>query len=193
VKRLCVFAGSSPGARGAYRQAAADLGHTLATRGITLVYGGACRGLMAVLADAALQAGGEVIGVMPQALVAKEVAHTGLSDLRVVASMHERKQLMADLADGFIALPGGLGTLEELAEMLTWAQLGLHQKPVGLVNVEGYYAPLVAFLDHAVAERFLAPAHRSLLLMADTPEPLLRLMASYRPHVMEKWLDRETS
>jgi hypothetical protein len=193
VNRLCVFAGSSPGTRGEYRQAAVDLGGSLAARGIGLVYGGARVGLMGALADAALQSGGEVIGVMPRALVAKEVAHTGLSELKVVSSMHERKQLMADLADGFIALPGGLGTLEELAEILTWAQLGLHLKPVGLVNVEGYYARLIEFLDHSVGERFLAPVHRSLLLVAETPERLLGLMASHRPQAAEKWLDREMS
>jgi len=188
-----VFAGSSPGTRAEYRQAAADLGRALAERGIALVYGGARVGLMGALADAALQVGGEVIGVMPEALVAKEVAHTGLSQLRVVSSMHERKQLMADLADAFAALPGGLGTLEELAEILTWAQLGLHGKPVGLVNVEGYYAPLIQLLDHAVTERFLPAPHRALLLVGETPERLLELMASHRPPVVEKWLDRETS
>jgi uncharacterized protein (TIGR00730 family) len=169
-----------------------SLGQTLAERGILLVYGGAKVGLMGALADGALQAGGKVIGVIPQALVAKEIAHSGLTELRVVASMHERKQVMAELADGFIALPGGIGTVEEFAEALTWTQLGVHQKPVGLVNVAGYYEHLVAFLDDSVAERFLSPAHRSMLLLAETPGALLDLMACYRPRLVDKWLDRET-
>ena len=193
MRTLCVFAGSSPGTRAEYRRAAVDLGREVAARGIVLVYGGARVGLMGSLADAALQAGGQVIGVMPEALVAKEVAHTGLSQLRIVSSMHERKRLMAELADAFVALPGGLGTLEELAEMLTWAQLGLHSKPVGLVNVQGYFTRLIDFLDHAVTERFLAEAHRALLLVAETPAQLLGLMASHHPQVVDKWLDRETS
>jgi uncharacterized protein (TIGR00730 family) len=193
VKRLCVFAGSSPGAREEYRQAAVGLGRALAARDIALVYGGAKVGLMGALADAVLGSGGEVVGVIPQALAAKDVAHHGLTELRIVASMHERKQLMADLSDGFVALPGGIGTLEEFAEVLTWAQLGLHQKPCGLLNVAGYYTRIMEFLDHSVAERFLAPAHRAMLLVAEAPEELLGLLASYQPQVVEKWLDRDSS
>ena len=191
VKRLCVFSGSSPGARAEYGQLAIDLGHSLAQRGLVLVYGGAKVGLMGILADTVLGAGGQAIGVIPQALVHKELAHSRLTELRVVSSMHERKQQMAELSDGFIALPGGLGTLDELAEVLTWAQLGLHQKPCGLLNVNGYYDRLMEFLDHAVAERFLTPVHRAMLLVAETPAELLGLFSSYRAPLVEKWLDRD--
>ena len=160
MDRLCVFSGSSPGAHPDYAEAARELGRSLAERGIGLVYGGAHVGLMGVLADSALESGGEVVGVIPQALVEREIAHPGVSDLRVVGTMHERKALMADLADGFIALPGGTGTLDELFEVYTWTQLGLHSKPLGLLDVRGYYAQLAAFLDHAVQERFLTAEHR---------------------------------
>jgi uncharacterized protein (TIGR00730 family) len=193
IKRLCVFAGSSPGAREEYRHAALGLGRAMAAQGIGLVYGGAKVGLMGALADAVLGAGGEVVGVIPQALVAKDVAHHGLTELRVVTSMHERKQLMADLSDGFVALPGGIGTLEEFAEVLTWAQLGLHQKPCGLMNVASYYTRILEFLDHSVAERFLAPVHRTMLLVAEAPDELLSLLVSYQPQVVDKWLDRAVS
>jgi uncharacterized protein (TIGR00730 family) len=192
LRRICVFCGSSPGGSAAYAAAAADLGRALAAAGIAVVYGGAGVGLMGRLADSALAAGGEVIGVIPRSLVAAEVAHHGLADLRIVASMHERKALMADLADGFVALPGGLGTLDELFEILTWAQLGLHGKPIGLLDVGGYFAPLLAFLDGAVAARFLAPAHRAMLLLAETPEALLDAFRSYAPPPPFKWLDRPT-
>jgi uncharacterized protein (TIGR00730 family) len=145
---------------------------------------------MGVLANAALEAGGEVIGIIPQALVDKEVAHEKLTELRVVSSMHERKGQMAELSDGFIALPGGMGTLEELTEVLTWAQLGLHRKPCGLLNVAGYYDGFTAFLDHTVAERFVARAHRDMLLVASTAEELVRAFGTYRAPVVEKWIDR---
>jgi hypothetical protein len=168
-----VYCGSNPGGRPGYRDAAAALGRLVAGRGIGLVYGGGNVGLMGVVAEAALGAGGEVIGVIPRAFVEKEVAHFGVSDLRIVGSMHERKALMADLSDAFVALPGGLGTLEELFETWTWAQLGLHAKPCGLLNVAGFFDPLVAFLDHAVRERFLKPPHRSLLIVEPAPGPLL--------------------
>lgn len=187
--RLCVFCGSSPGARPAYLDAARALGVTLARAGVGLVYGGARVGLMGAVADAALDAGGEVIGVIPQALVEKEVAHGGLTDLRVVASMHERKALMAELADGFIALPGGLGTYEELFEVWTWAQLGLHGKPVALLDVEEFYAPLVAFLDHATEERLVRSEHRSMLLRETDPARLIAQMVAYRAPVVRKWLN----
>jgi uncharacterized protein (TIGR00730 family) len=190
MKRLCVFCGSSPGARPAYSQVAADLGRALARGGFGLVYGGSKVGLMGILADAVLAARGEVVGVIPQALVKKELAHTNLTELRVVASMHERKQTMADLSDGFIALPGGMGTVEELTEVLTWAQLGLHRKPCGLLNVEGYYDRFIGFLDHAVAERFVTPAHRSMIVVASTPDELLDAFRTYQAPIVDKWIDR---
>jgi uncharacterized protein (TIGR00730 family) len=190
VKRVCVFSGSSPGADLAYRAAAIDLGHGLADRGIELVYGGAHVGLMGVVADAALADGGRVIGVIPQSLVDREIAHPGLSDLRVVDSMHERKAQMAELADAFVALPGGVGTLEELFEVYTWNQLGLHAKPLGLFNVRGYFDGLVGFLDHAVAERFVTPAHRGMLLVAEDLRDLLDGLAAWRAPRQSKWIDR---
>ncbi len=192
LRRICVFCGSSPGTGPAFGDAAAHLGRTLATAGIGLVYGGASVGLMGRLADSTLAAGGEVIGVIPRAMVELEVAHHGLSDLRVVASMHERKALMADLADAFIALPGGLGTLDELFEILTWAQLGLHEKPIGLLDAGAYFAPLLAFLDGAVEARFIAPPHRAMLLVAGDPDALLAAFRAYRPPAPFKWLDRPT-
>ena len=162
MRSVCVFCGSNPGRRPEYLAGAADLGRILAARGIRVVYGGAHVGLMGALADAVLAAGGEIVGVIPGLLVDAEVAHPGLSELRVTGSMHERKALMAELADGFIALPGGIGTLEEFAEIVTWAQLGLHAKPTGLLNLLGYYDGLLGFLDHAVAERFgLCTARRA--------------------------------
>jgi len=191
MRRLCVFCGSSPGARAEYRAAAEAMGVALARRGIGLVTGGGRVGLMGVVADAALAAGGAVIGVIPEALVAWEVAHAGLTELRVVGSMHERKALMADLSDAFAALPGGFGTLEEYCEVLTWSQLGLHAKACGLVNVAGYFDPLLAMFDRAVAERFLRPEHRALVLAAPDPERLIDQLAAYRPPALEKWIDRE--
>lgn len=193
MNRICVFSGSSPGAREEYHEAAVALGTCLARADITLVYGGAKIGLMGMLADAALDQGGSVIGVIPKDLVDKEVAHGGLTELRVVSSMHERKQTMADLADAFVALPGGMGTIEELTEILTWAQLGLHAKPCGMLDVAGYFSAFIAFLDHAVAERFLAPEHRSMLLVAETPEGLLRSFRTYRAPRLAKWLDRDAT
>jgi len=191
LQSVCVFSGSSPGARQSYTETATALGRAVAARGLRLVYGGASVGLMGAVADAALAAGGEVVGVIPQHLVDREVAHDGLTELRVTGSMHERKALMADLADGFVALPGGLGTLEELAEILTWSQLGLQSKPCGLLDVEGFFDPLLAFLDHTVTEQFVSTEHRALVLAADRPDALLDLLAGWRPGVPEtKWLDR---
>ena len=191
LRSVCVFSGSSPGARPSYTETAAALGREVATRGMRLVYGGASVGLMGAVADAALAAGGEVVGVIPQHLMDREVVHDGLTELRVTGSMHERKALMADLADGFVALPGGLGTLEELAEILTWSQLGLQSKPCGLLDVEGFFDPLLAFLDHTVTERFVSNEHRALVLAADRPDALLDLLAGWRPGVPDaKWLDR---
>lgn len=188
LRRLCVFCGSGAGAAPGYAAAARELGTTLARQGIGLVYGGASVGLMGAVADAALAAGGEVIGVIPEALVRKEVAHGGPIDLRIVGSMHERKAMMADLSDGFVALPGGIGTLEELFEIWTWAQLGHHRKPCALMNVEGFYDPLIAFLDGVVERRFLKAEHRGMLIVAAAVEPLLAAMAAYEPPVVGKWI-----
>lgn len=190
---ICVFAGSSPGARGAYAKAARALGEELVSRGLDLVYGGSKVGLMGVVADAVLEGGGRVTGVIPKALVAKEVAHEGLTELRVVASMHERKALMAELAGGFIALPGGMGTLEELLEILTWSQLGFHGKPSGLLNAEGYYDGLVEFFDHLVRERFVKEAHRAMALVEADPGLLLDAMSAYVPPRVAKWLDASST
>ncbi len=190
MQRLCVFCGSSVGTRTVYAEAARQLGKALAARGVGLVYGGGHVGLMGILADSVLELGGSVIGVIPQALVDKELAQAGLTQLHVVTTMHQRKALMADLADGFMALPGAFGTADELFEILTWAQLGLHAKPIGLLNVAGYFDPLRAWLDHAVREGFLRSAHRRLLLEAEDSERLLDLLEQYRP-VAEtpKWID----
>ena len=190
LQSLCVFCGSSTGANPAYRQAANSLGRAIATSGRRLVYGGGNVGLMGVLADAALGQGGEVIGVIPRHLVDLEVAHQSLTELRVVDSMHQRKQLMADLADGFVVLPGGLGTLEEFFEVWTWGQLGLHRKPYGLLNVANYFDSLLAFLDQSVAERFVRPDHRRLLLMAEDPMELLHRLDTYAVPLSPKWIDR---
>ena len=193
MRRLCVFSGSSPGGHPDYAAAAAALGRTLAVEGIAVVYGGASVGLMGVVADAALAAGGEVAGVIPQALVDREIAHPGLSELHVVGSMHERKAMMADLADGFIALPGGMGTLEELFEVYTWTQLGLHSKPLGLLDVRGYYTQLAAFLDHAVAERFVTAEHREMLVVEQRAAALIEAFRRWRPPARTKWIDRAQS
>jgi uncharacterized protein (TIGR00730 family) len=190
IKCVCVFAGSSAGARTVYRDAAQALGRSLAQRDVGLVYGGAGVGLMGAVADAVLAGHGRVTGVIPEALVAKEVAHAGLTELRVVRSMHQRKAIMAELADGFIALPGGLGTFEELFEVLTWAQLGLHRKPCALLNVEGFFAPLLALIAHAIEERFIRPEHASMVLVSPSPDGLLDMLAAYQPPMADKWIDR---
>jgi uncharacterized protein (TIGR00730 family) len=190
VRRLCVFSGSSPGAHPDYAQAAEELGRALAGQRVGLVYGGASVGLMGAVADAVLEAGGEVIGVIPQALVEREIAHPGVADLRIVGSMHERKALMADLSDGFVALPGGMGTLEELFEVYTWTQLGLHSKPLGLLDVRAYFAKLAAFLDHAVAERFVTVEHREMLVVESRAEALLEAFRRWRPPARSKWIER---
>jgi uncharacterized protein (TIGR00730 family) len=169
------------------------MGELLARRGLTLVYGGGRVGLMGALADAALAAGGKVIGVIPQALKRREVAHESLTELRVVQTMHERKQLMADLSDGFVAMPGGFGTFEEFCEVLTWSQLGLHVKPCGLLNVKGYYTGLLALFDHAVVEQLLHPRNRAMVIAEAEPKALLDAMAQYRAPAVEKWLTPETT
>lgn len=178
MNRVCVFCGANAGIRAEYRLAAQGLATVLAHRGLGLVYGGGNVGLMGVVADAMLNAGGEVIGVIPQALVAKEVAHRGLSELRIVDTMHQRKALMNELSDAFIALPGGFGTLEEFFEILTWSQLGIHRKPSGLLNVSGYYDDLLAMLDHAAAEGFLLPANRKLVIADTDADALVQRLAS---------------
>jgi hypothetical protein len=192
MKRICVFCGSSSGSRPEYRACAEELGTELTRRDIGLVYGGGNVGLMGAIADAVLKAGGEAIGVILEHLMSREIAHKQLTKLHVVRSMHERKALMADLSDAFIALPGGFGTLEEFCEVLTWSQLGLHAKPCGIVNVLEYYTPLLAMLDHAVEQRFLKPQNRALVLACDTTSGLLRALDEWRPVHVEKWLDRST-
>ena len=188
--RLCVFAGSSPGANPNYLRQAQKLGALLAKRKIGLVYGGASVGLMGALADAVLEGGGEVIGVIPKSLLAREVAHKPLSDLRIVNSMHERKATMAQLSEGFIAVPGGIGTLEEIFEIWTWGQLGEHEKPCALLNTDNYYSPLLVFIDQVVTEAFLRPAHREMLLVDADPERLLDRMNTYVPPIVIKWIGR---
>jgi uncharacterized protein (TIGR00730 family) len=187
-QRICVFCGSNSGIDLAYRDAAVAMGRLLADRGIELVYGAGNIGLMGVLADAVLQANGRVIGVIPESLLAKEVGHTGLTDLRIVNSMHERKAVMADLSDGFIALPGGFGTFEEFCEIVTWSQLGIHAKPCGLLNVQGYYDPLLELFDRAVSEGFLREENRRLVLDDWDPERLLGRMQRFHAPAIDKWI-----
>ncbi|MGY4532859.1 uncharacterized protein (TIGR00730 family) [Pseudomonas sp. TE3786] len=190
LRSLCVFCGASPGANPVYREAAINLGRTLAEQGIRLIYGGGAVGLMGIVADAALEAGGEVIGIIPQSLKSAEIGHNGLTRLEVVDGMHARKARMAELSDGFIALPGGLGTLEELFEVWTWAQLGYHSKPLGLLEVNGFYAKLNDFLDHLVEERFVRAPHRAMLQINESPSELIAAMAAWKPDVAPKWVDR---
>lgn len=189
MKRVCVFCGSSPGSRPAYREAAVQLAAALAERDIELVYGGARVGLMGEIADAVRERGGRVIGVIPSSMVRREIAHTDIDDLRVVETMHERKAMMTELSDGFVALPGAYGTVDELAEALTWSQLGIHANPIGLLDIEGYFEHLLAFFDHAVEEGFLRPVHRELLLVDRDPGALLGRMAAGRPVSGDKWWD----
>jgi len=192
MKRICVFCGSSAGSQPEYRACAEQLGAELTRRKIGLVYGGGNVGLMGEIAGSVLEAGGEAIGVIPEHLMTREIGHDRLTKLHIVRSMHERKALMADLSDAFIALPGGFGTLEEFFEVLTWSQLGLHAKPCGIVNALGYFAPLLRMLDHAVDERFLKPQNRALLIARETPSDLLQAFEDWRPVHVEKWLDRDT-
>ena len=191
LRRLCVFCGSRPGRRREYAQAAAALGRLLAARGTSLVYGGGGIGLMGTVADSVMGAGGSVIGVIPEALARKEVAHAGVTELRVVPSMHARKAMMAELSDAFVALPGGFGTFEELFEVLTWAQLGLHAKPIGLLNVGGYFDALVALVEHAVGEGFIQPEQRALFVSAESPEDLLARLAEHHPPAAPPWISSE--
>jgi hypothetical protein len=191
MRYFCVFCGSSSGVDPVYREAAEAMGQAIVQRGYGLVYGGGKVGLMGKVADAVMAAGGEAIGVIPKFLEAKEIAHPNLTQLHVVESMHDRKALMAELSDGFVAMPGGYGTLEEFCEVLTWSQLGLHQKPMGLLNVAGYYDALLTLFDRAVTDRFLQPELRAIVLEASQPETLLDRMATYQPTTVEKWIREE--
>ena len=188
MRSICVFCGSHPGTDASYSEAARSLGRTLARKDLKLVYGGGRVGLMGTVADAALEAGGEVIGVMPRMLVEREISHDGLTELHVVGSMHERKALMAELSEGFVALPGGTGTLEEFFEVLTWAQLGEHGKPCGLLNVSGYYEPLLDLFDHMVDKGFLSEKHRAMLLVEEGAAELLETFSGYAPPGVVKWI-----
>jgi uncharacterized protein (TIGR00730 family) len=188
MKRITVYCGSRPGEREEYAEVAAGLGRLLGERGIGMVYGGGQVGLMGIAADAALEVGGEVIGVIPHALAAREVDHPGLTKLHKVDTMHERKAMMADLADAFITMPGGIGTLEELSEIWSWAYLGIHRKPVGLLNVGGYFDDLLRFIERATAEGFVRPVHREVLVVATTPGELLDALAAYEPPQLMQWI-----
>jgi uncharacterized protein (TIGR00730 family) len=191
MKRICVYCGSSLGNRAEYAEAAMTLGGLLARRGIGLVYGGGNVGLMGIVADGALAAGGEVIGVIPHSLASREIAHHGVTDLRVVDSMHTRKAMMAELSDAFIAMPGGVGTFEELFEAITWTQLGVHRKPCGLLNVAGFYSPLAAFIDQAVSEGFIKPVHRQGIVVDDNPERLLDTLSTVELPDVPKWITKD--
>jgi uncharacterized protein (TIGR00730 family) len=193
MKRICVFCGSSNGFQSVYAEAARTLGKLLAKRHVGLVYGGGNVGLMGTIADAVLEEGGEVIGVIPDALIGRELAHRAVTELIVVRSMHDRKAKMAALSDAFVAMPGGYGTFEEFCEIITWAQLGLHRKPCAILNVEGYYDPLLALFDRAVSEGFVYPSNRQLVLQETDPHRLLDVLASYTPPQTEKWIDRDDS
>jgi len=190
VRSVCIYCGSSLGNSPEYAEQASILARTLAQNAITIVYGGAKVGLMGVIADTALAEGGTVIGVIPQSLVEKEVAHQGLSKIHVVESMHERKALMSELSEGFIALPGGVGTFEEIFEVWTWAQLGFHSKPCGLLNVSSYFDPLSAFISHAASEGFIKPQHQQMLIVAATVDELLAKFNTYKPPTVKKWISQ---
>ncbi|MFQ5525347.1 MAG: TIGR00730 family Rossman fold protein [Thermoanaerobaculia bacterium] len=190
-RNICVFAGSSPGTLPDYRSAATAFGEEIVARGYGLVYGGGKVGLMGSIADAVLRSGGYAVGVIPQALIGKEVAHEELDELEIVNSMHERKQRMAELANAFVAMPGGMGTLEELAEVLTWAQLGIHAKPCGVLNVRAYFDPLLAYLDHGVEHRFVRSEHRSIIQVAESAAELIDKLEAYEPVHVGKWMDRD--
>ena len=191
IKRLCVYCGSNYGSRPEYNQAARELARVMVNKNIGLVYGGASIGVMGEIADAVLKEGGEVIGVIPKELLVREAAHTGITELREVNTMHERKAMMAELSDGFIALPGGLGTIEEFFEIWTWAQLGMHQKPCGLLNAGRYYDKLIEFIDHAVSERFIKEVYRSMVFVEEQPHILLQKFESYEAPEVARWIDQK--
>jgi len=190
IKSICIYCGSSPGRLEAYAEAAIAVAEALVSRNIRLVYGGASIGIMGLVADQVLKLGGQVVGVIPKGLAHKEVAHQQLTELHITQSMHERKMRMAELADGFIALPGGIGTLEELFEIWTWAQLGIHNKPCGLLNVEGYYDSLIGFLDHVLAEQFVKKHHHELLMVDSNPDRLLERYLNFQPPVVKHWVGK---
>ena len=190
IKSICIYCGSSPGRLEAYAEAAIAVAEALVSRNIRLVYGGASIGIMGLVADQVLKLGGQVVGVIPKGLAHKEVAHQQLTELHITQSMHERKMRMAELADGFIALPGGIGTLEELFEIWTWAQLGIHNKPCGLLNVEGYYDSLIGFLDHVLAEQFVKKHHHELLMVDSNPDRLLERYVNFQPPVVKHWVGK---
>jgi len=192
MKSLCIYCGSSPGATPAYAQAARELAQAMVEQNIALVYGGGNVGLMGIIADEVMRLGGQATGVIPEALLKKELGHNGLTQLHIVKDMHERKAMMADLSDGFIAMPGGVGTLEELFEVFTWAQLGFHQKPIGLLNVDGFYDGLLQFIQHMVSQRFLKGEQAEILIAEARPADLLQRFRSFVPHHVPKWLDRNT-
>ena len=191
--KVCVFCGSRPGTEPIYREAAASCGELLAQAGVGVVYGGGAVGLMGTLADAALAADGEVVGVIPQNLMDREVGHEGVTHMHVVTTMHQRKALMAELCDAFVALPGGIGTFEELFEAWTWGQLGVHTKPCAIVNVNGFFDPLVAFLDSVVDAGFITPQHRQMLLVVDSPEHLLSALAAYEHPPVQQWISADAT
>ncbi|GAC1318858.1 MAG: TIGR00730 family Rossman fold protein [Collimonas sp.] len=192
MKSLCIYCGSSPGATPVYAQAARELAQAMVEQNIALVYGGGNVGLMGIIADEVMRLGGQATGVIPEALLKKELGHNGLTQLHIVKDMHERKAMMADLSDGFIAMPGGVGTLEELFEVFTWAQLGFHQKPIGLLNVDGFYDGLLQFIQHMVSQRFLKGEQAEILIAEARPADLLQRFRSFVPHHVPKWLDRNT-
>lgn len=192
MKSLCIYCGSSPGATPVYGQAARELAQAMVEQNIALVYGGGNVGLMGIIADEVMRLGGQATGVIPEALLKKELGHNGLTQLHIVKDMHERKAMMADLSDGFIAMPGGVGTLEELFEVFTWAQLGFHQKPIGLLNVDGFYDGLLQFIQHMVSQRFLKGEQAEILIAEARPADLLQRFRSFVPHHVPKWLDRNT-
>ena len=193
MEKLCVFCGSSPNIDRKYHSTAEELAKLLVKNNIGLVYGGSNIGIMKVIADCVLKQGGKVIGIMPQLLVDREIAHPGLTEIRIVDSMHDRKALMADLADGFIALPGGIGTLEELFEMMAWALLGIHKKPCGILNVHQYFQKLIDFLNHATSEHFIKQEHNSILIVEEKPEALLQRFRAYKAPLVRRWTDRQAT
>jgi uncharacterized protein (TIGR00730 family) len=193
IRRVCVFCGSKAGLDDRYRQAARQLGAQLARDGVGLVFGGGSVGLMGVLADAVLEAAGEIIGVLPKMLATKELLHSGVADMRLTADMHERKALMAELADAFVALPGGYGTFEELFEVITWAQLGIHRKTIGLLNTAGYFDPLVRMIDHAIQEGFVKESHRGLIVVEERPDALLATLRTHEMPAVKRWLGPEAT
>lgn len=190
MKQVCVFWGSYPGSQPIYVTAAQAMGMGLAKRGLGLVYGGGRVGLMGAVANGALAGGGKVVGVIPQSLVDRELAHTGLSEMHVVASMHERKAMMAEITDAFVAMPGGFGTLDELFEIITWAQLGFHRKPIALLNIGGYFDPMLVFIEHMATEGFIKPEHRRAVLVKDDVDGLLDTLLTYQPPQLEKWIKK---